>query len=241
MLTITPKNKAAAPLEFFDVNFSEPIDFSSLTAVDVVITGPGGAIPVTTVEQVTPTVARLRFAPQTADGSYTLKLGPNVTDLGGTAMDHDLDGVSGEPVDDVFNATLILDAIGPRVLSTVPTGGVNVAMSTIDINFSEPIASTSLTPANFTLTGPAGAIALTRVTFINPTQVRLEFPQQTTRGAYTLTVSPAVHDLVGNRLDSNGNGILGETADAFQSTINIALPDLSIDTARCRLRPPMAK
>ncbi len=145
VLTITPKNKAAAPLEFFDVNFSEPIDFSSLTAVDVVITGPGGAIPVTTVEQVSPTVARLRFAPQTADGSYTLKLGPNVTDLGGTAMDHDLDGVSGEPVDDVFNATLILDAIGPRVLSTVPTGGVNVAMSTIDINFSEPIASTSLT------------------------------------------------------------------------------------------------
>ena len=83
------------------VTFSEPVDFTadasgSLWLDDVAITGPAGGIPASNITEVAPNEFDITFAPQSADGIYTFRIGPDVTDLAGNPMDQDGDGVTGE-------------------------------------------------------------------------------------------------------------------------------------------------
>ncbi len=58
--------------------------------VDISIVGPQGAIVVTSIEGINATTVRARFAPQSLEGNYTVKIGPNITDIGGSLMDQDV-------------------------------------------------------------------------------------------------------------------------------------------------------
>ncbi len=228
---MSPRAATVAPVSNIEVTFSEPVDFASFTPIDVAIVGPSGSIPATAVERVSDTVARVRFAQQTVGGNYSVRIGPNVADSGGTLLDQDQDGINGEAIDDVFSRTFSIDAGGPFVTSAVPTGGINTPFDVIDFTFSEAIDPTSLTIDDMKMIGPAGTISNLQLVLMDSNKLRVRVPLQSSPGTYTITLGPNVTDMAGNAMDSNQNGIFGELADKFTNTIALALPDLVIDSA----------
>ncbi len=105
------------------------VDPTSFTLASIAsFVGPNGAITPTDVVDITPTpppgqinphnVYRVDFPTQFGvgpnhAGTFTMVIGPNVTDYAGNLMDQDIDGVSGGP-DDPFT--------GRFYISTTPTG-----------------------------------------------------------------------------------------------------------------------
>ena len=82
-----PSGTVSPPVSTADITFSEPILVSSLGADDFVLTAPGGAtIPVGTPALVSGNTYRVTFPTQTALGTYSLAVGPNVLDLAGNPM-----------------------------------------------------------------------------------------------------------------------------------------------------------
>jgi hypothetical protein len=112
-------------------------------------------------------------------------------------------------VDVVFNTSAPADKTPPTVASTTPAAGATAAdpSAPIKIAFSESVTATTVTSANITLAGPAGAIgaavaydAATRTATLTPSSV-LAFGT-----AYTVTVrggTGGISDLAGNLLASN--------------------------------------
>ena len=102
-----PTGDVDGPISSVRLTFSEAI--GSFTIADVaLLEGPGGAVAPTAVVPVAGTGGTtfdVTFAPQDAEGLYTLVVGPGITDLAGAAMDQDQDGVSGEAADDQHTAT----------------------------------------------------------------------------------------------------------------------------------------
>jgi parallel beta-helix repeat protein len=230
ILNMTPMSRTAGHVSAIEVQFSEPIQIASMTAIDVSIVGPSGVVPVTAIELVSPTVARVRFQPQTLEGNYDVHVGPNIADLAGTLMDQDRDGQSGELLQDVFVGGFAIDGTGLQIVAATPTGGTNAPFSSIELTFSEAFLSSSFTLADVNFQGPNGTIAISQIVFMDNHKARIHFPQQNAKGVYTLIIGPNIVDVVGNAMDSNRNGILGEASDAFTSTITLALPDLLVDS-----------
>lgn len=87
------------------VTFNEQISAASFTTADVSLSGPNGPISVSSVTPISGsnnTQFSIGFAGQSAQGNYTMSIGPNITDVVGNSMDQDMDGTSGESSDDVF-------------------------------------------------------------------------------------------------------------------------------------------
>ena len=90
--TISPVVTAAAwtgttSLSSVRFTFSEAISAASFTLADVAgFTGPNGAITPTAVTAVNATTFDVTFPTQTAAGTYTMVIGPNITDTAGNAM-----------------------------------------------------------------------------------------------------------------------------------------------------------
>jgi serine protease len=128
------------------VTFSEPINAATFTAADVALTGPFGTIVPSGVTAVSATQFDVMFPSQTAVGTYTMTIGPDIRDAAGNPMNQDNDAFNGEPAD-VYTAT--------RTLTNVQTFGstdVNKTIvdnartiSTLTINQDLTIADLNLT------------------------------------------------------------------------------------------------
>ncbi len=82
-------NGSATNLNTIRLSFDRAVDASTLTADDLVLAGPDGKAVAVTVKQVAGyagNVFDVTFAAQTAAGTYTLKVGPAITDAQGVAM-----------------------------------------------------------------------------------------------------------------------------------------------------------
>lgn len=98
-------SEATEVLDRLVVTFNETIDPATFTVEDVVeLLGPNGAIQPTAVHVLSGGQFEILFAPQTALGTYTLTLGPDIFDVAGNAMDQDEDGIAGEVLEDRFQA-----------------------------------------------------------------------------------------------------------------------------------------
>jgi hypothetical protein len=89
---------------------------------------------------------------------------------------------------------------GPRVVVSDPDGVVDPPVDHARLTFNHPLDPATVTPAQFTLTGPAGAIPVTGVTAIGSSggqQFDVLFASQSAPGDYTLTVGTGVHDTHG--------------------------------------------
>ncbi|MDH5639643.1 MAG: putative Ig domain-containing protein, partial [Nitrospira sp.] len=130
-----------------------------------------------------------------------------------------------------FTSSFVVDHVGPRIVAQTPATQASSPWNSLTVTFSEPINPATFTAADVVMTGPTGAIPITAITGSGATYT-LTFANQTTAGAYTLTIGPNVTDLVGNLMDQNGNGVNGEagTADAYQSTILLQAPNLRVVT-----------
>jgi sugar lactone lactonase YvrE len=83
----------------------------------VTFTGPNGPIQVTAIKDVTPVIPgtadlhniyEIDFAGQFTGGTYTITLGPNISDFAGDQMDQDADGVNGVAPEDAFTGTFVI-------------------------------------------------------------------------------------------------------------------------------------
>ncbi len=114
----TPVNPLAGPLTSVTVTFNEAI--GSFPLNQVTITGPGGNVitPLTVTDVSVPppglgnphNVWQITFAAQSADGIYTFKVGPNVTDVVGNPMDQNQNGINGENPGDIYTFTVDLNS-----------------------------------------------------------------------------------------------------------------------------------
>jgi serine protease len=108
VLSTDPSGIVTGTVNHLRLHFNEAIDPTTISIDDVVsITGPDGPIAAVAV---LPVVGNSRqfdvtFAPQTTLGTYTLVLGPNISDLAGNLMDQNRNGTGGEDPGDSFSGT----------------------------------------------------------------------------------------------------------------------------------------
>jgi hypothetical protein len=103
ILQHSPSGGVPGTIHSMEVVFSNPINAASFDATDVLLLNPAGLpIPVTGISPLGPDRFQIRFPTQTAPGLYTLRVGPDVTDSDGHALDQDGDGIFGEAGEDVF-------------------------------------------------------------------------------------------------------------------------------------------
>ena len=119
--TQTPALQASAPFELLTFTFDEEINASSFTVADIAsFVGPGGVNLRSQVTSVTGNgrTFTVHFSPQSAQGTYTMVIGPNITDLVGNLMDQVRDGLAGQS-NDTYTATVDLQSPDLRVDTVV--------------------------------------------------------------------------------------------------------------------------
>jgi methionine-rich copper-binding protein CopC len=185
----TANSLTSGSFSSIQVTFSEAIVPSTFTPADVSLTGPGGAVKITSVTPVSGSGNKsftIAFSNATAAGNYTLKIGASARNT------------SGVPVA-AYQTTFTVTAT-PAVTGATAGGLTTGSFSSIQVTFNQPIAPASLTPADVTLTGPAGGVAITAVTPVagsNNETFTIAFAAPSTAGSYTLTVGPGVQSMAG--------------------------------------------
>jgi hypothetical protein len=93
--TVAPDPSAMSPtgtvntgVARMTVIFTKPLNLHSFPASAVTLTGPAGAIPVNAPQLVSGSTYSITFAPQTAEGAYSLTVASTVTDHAGNPMGH---------------------------------------------------------------------------------------------------------------------------------------------------------
>lgn len=228
--SFAPLGVQNSPVGTLSVTFNEDMDAASFTGADVTIRDDQGATLSFASVTVTPSGARsfeiTLDPPLTADGGYTVTLGPDILDR------------SANPLAVPFTAVVTIDRTGPRVVSSSPAGLVTEPVASLEFAFNEPVrystnaAQSSLTLADVAITGPGGgAIVPMSLTSLGNNRYRVGFPEQRANGLYQVVVGPQVLDLAGNLLDQDGDGTPGEPGeDAFAGGFTISLPDLIVDS-----------
>jgi hypothetical protein len=173
--------------------FGAPVDTATFDASDIVLTAPDGtAIPVTAINPVDAQTFDVTFADQTATGTYTAVIGPDISDTSGNAMAQAVtqtsflgDQTPGQP---------------PSVQTATFTGATANTFDTVTITFDENIDASSVAAGDITLTGPDGnPITITNVSPASGStnQLVVTFAPQTAAGRYSLSVGPDILDLEG--------------------------------------------
>ncbi|MAE63746.1 MAG: hypothetical protein CMJ18_05695, partial [Phycisphaeraceae bacterium] len=229
VVSTEPSTVVPAPVSSITAIFSESIAASSFSPVDVELVGPQGGVAVTRIAQVAPTTFSIEFPAQTANGQYTIFIGPFVTDEVGVPMDQDGDSDNGEPDDDVYRGTFMIDSVAPTVTAHVPSDLVTDPFSLVSITFNEPIATASFTTDDVQIVGPAGPVAASSVTAQDAMTFDLALPLANLPGLYQFTIGPNIVDGVGNPMNEDGDGVFGEANDAFSFDLDLRLPDLVIE------------
>lgn len=97
------------------VTFNESVNPDTFAAGDVLLTGPNGRIDlepdaVTPVPNSNNRQFDITFATQSAEGTYTVSIGPDLTDAAGNLMNQDGDSTNGELIQDVFTGTATISS-----------------------------------------------------------------------------------------------------------------------------------
>jgi hypothetical protein len=172
------------------------MDAGTINTASVSLTGPGAASVAAAVSYDTAsrTVTLTPAANLGFSTTYTAHLTGAIKDLAGNAL---------VPVSwDFSTAGPPPDTTPPTVQAVSPpdgVGGVGTATD-ITVNFSEPIDSTSITSADFTLASSAGAV-IDRVSYNNNTHTATLHPSILLAAGTTYTAHiSGVEDLAGNAL-----------------------------------------
>ena len=152
VVSISPSNSATGIAVYspIAVTFSEAVVGASITSANFTLSGPAGAVAST----ISVNGAVATFTPNTflsSNSTYTVRIS-GATDLAGNVL--------ATPATSTFT-TASPDVIAPTVVSTNPANGAAgiEVRSSISVTFSEPMLSSSITSANFTVTGSNGAVA----------------------------------------------------------------------------------
>jgi len=105
----TPSGTEPPGVAHVDVTFTEDIVLDTFDVDDVDMTGPNGAITPTQVVHVVDETYRIVFPEQRDNGTYTLRIGPDIEAPAGCLMNQDGDTIPGEATDDQYRATFVID------------------------------------------------------------------------------------------------------------------------------------
>ena len=94
----------------FSVTFDEPVDPSSFTTDDVLITLPGAVLPITSVETADGVTFTITLPEPRLAGLYDVAIGPDIVGVDGIPMNQDEDSANGEPDEDAYIATIFVAA-----------------------------------------------------------------------------------------------------------------------------------
>jgi methionine-rich copper-binding protein CopC len=195
----------AAPVDHDHLIFNIPIAPASFTLDQYAFTDPNGntvnAATITPSDG-TNTQFDITFPAQTTNGTYTLTVGPNITDTDGNAMSAP------------FTGHFVINHVTPAVISTTLTGAVSGPVHTDRIVFNTAIDPNSFTLDQYALVDPNGnAVNVTNITATDSTNTRFDitFDQQSAPGTYNLTVGPNIT-----------NGFGDPMASAFTSNFTLA-------------------
>ena len=198
---MTPSVAVTPPVSFVDVAFDMAINPATFSTEDVTIMGPSGPITPSEVTLVSNNTYRISFAPQTANGVYSVRVGPDIDELPGNfhGMDQNGNGLAGETTD-AFSGTFQVDGVAPSVVRALALQyGTRVG-----ITFSKPVSSSFATnPANYSVNGvpPTQAVLQT-----NGCQVALSVDALLGE-AFSLAVNN-LSDLLGNTTNADFNGFI---------------------------------
>src|SRR5262245_52190765 len=220
------------------VFFSQPMDPATFTVYDITLTGPSGAIPVTSVTANSGNQSfTVVFPPQTQFGQYNWVVGPDIRNTFGIALDQNQNFIPGEtPGDQTFRS---FNVTAPRIISSSPANNV-VALgpiSKVTFTFDRDMNPATFTTADVvSFTDPAGAaIPVTGVNAVTARVFDVTFAAQNTDGRYTVVVGPDIRDTFGNPMNQDNDQIAGEDpGDRFtlNFTLNVFGPDAFGYTAR---------
>jgi RHS repeat-associated protein len=128
----TPSGDIAGTIDHVDVWFSEAIDTTTFTTSDIAIIKPNGqTIVANSIQNVGFNRYRLSFAAQTLVGTYHVRIGPDVRDFAGNLLDQNRDGIAGDPIEDVYDASFNI--------IPVDLGLNSLSISTTTLTAGEPI------------------------------------------------------------------------------------------------------
>ncbi|MCB1124952.1 MAG: Ig-like domain-containing protein, partial [Verrucomicrobiae bacterium] len=199
---VAPDGSAETLLKEFIIRFSELVDPASFTEADVQLTGPAGGIAVARPVAIGQGRWRIAFPEQRAEGDYTLRVGPAVTDFAGNAMNQDADEVNGEP-EDAFETTVFLDDNeGPLVAAFTPNGPVAANVSQLSLTFTEPVDPATFSTADLSLITPGGPLDPGLFTLASGDGITytVTLPVLSVEGLYTVQVGPDLTDLAGTAM-----------------------------------------
>ncbi len=105
----TPTGTVTVPVWTVEVDFNETVGVASVAAADFELVLPDGSIvAASSAVRVQPTRIQVSFPTQRMNGTYTLRVGPGISDETGNLMDGDVDGAPGEAVEDRFTGTFAI-------------------------------------------------------------------------------------------------------------------------------------
>ena len=213
------------PVESLFLRFDHPMDQVSLDTGDVAITGPGGAVQATGINWLDSQTARVMFTPQTTAGQYQAKVGPDILDIAGNALDLDGDVLGGELPDDQHTCNFVITA--PHITQHEPDSTMIGPIQNVRFHFDHAMDPTSFTLADdiAAFTGPGGTITATGYTWTDAQSLEVAFDPQYLPGDYQMTISPDILSVTGNLLDQDYDLTAGEIPDdRYVATFTITAP-----------------
>lgn len=162
VLSAAPATPTSPGLSSLTVTFDHPVDPRTFTVGSIQsLTGPSGPIPVLAVNDVDPSnhqVFQILFAPQIADGLYSLTIAPTVQDFIGNPMDQNGNMINGQGPSDSFSANFVINSsdngrfvtglyhdLLARSADTNGFLGLNSGLDAVRATFLPPIAQAFVT------------------------------------------------------------------------------------------------
>jgi hypothetical protein len=203
--------------------FSEAMDPLSITAANVLLTGPGST-PV--VGAVTYAGTTMNFTPAVAllpNTVYSVAITTGVTDLAGNALASNADWS--------FTTGAAPDLVAPTVTLTSPldTATNVVRNKTVAATFSEAMDVSTITTATYTLEGPGGVPVTGTVTY-NALSHIASFVPTTMLASNTLYTATIASGINGAK-DLAGNALLVDKVWSFTTGSQIAQDTIQLGAA----------
>jgi len=225
-----PDGSVKGMVDHIDVTFSVEIDPTSFTADDIKLAGPAGNITINGIhlENQEENIYRIMIDPQDQAGGYSLLIGPEIETPDGELMNQDLDEQAGEPTEDIYQGSFIIEVSGLYVTGHAPSGRQKPGVDHVDITFSEDINPISFDADDVSITGPSGSIDIDEVIHNTGNTYRVKFSVQNTDGSYTVEVGPDIYGPLDNYMNQDKDAKPGEKPDdAYVSNFIIGTLDLN--------------
>lgn len=118
-----PTGTVLTSVDHLDVTFNKPINMSTVTAPEVVVTGPGGPYTLTSIGNLGGNTYRIYLPTLVTSGTYSVSIGPDITSISGAKMDQNQNGTLGENPGDIFTSNFIIatDDMIVQSIGTIPS------------------------------------------------------------------------------------------------------------------------